>query len=219
MEGFEKRSGSTMNGRKAVLLGAFLLLCVLGAVVVWKQYSSSSPEEALPPSADGRTDGRSPSSTLPKETPVVRVAPELGHAESVLELAPESVSVIPGQHFSLDATVQPGNNRVSGVELRVKYDPKKMKLENIQASKSFNLELQSAKINNTDGTASIALGTQLTESSVDSKQTVATLFFTVLGSTGSARVEIAPESLVSADRESQNVLKAVRSAQIDVLER
>ncbi len=194
----------------AVGFVAVVLILVVVGVVVWKY---SAPTHA--PATPSQLAAPNKEAMLPPEE-TVRVAPAIGHAESTLELTPERTSVEPNQRFEVQVTVQPGNNRVSGAELRFKYDPKMVKLEAIQASPVFSLELQAAKIDNTEGAASIALGTALSESSLTTKQTVATLVFSAAGSEGISRIEITDKSLVSADNEAQNVLKAIKSAQVSI---
>ncbi len=184
-----------------------LVLVVVG-VIVWKY---SVPKNTASVSTQSMTGNKD--TMLPPEK-VVRVTPALAHAESTLELTPEKSLVTQGERFTLEATVDPGSNRVSGAELHVNFDPKAVKLEGIQASPTFSLELQAAKIDNSSGVASIALGTSLSESSITTKKTVATFSFLVLESSGASRIEITDKSLVSADNEAQNVLKAIKSAQV-----
>lgn len=193
----------------AVGLGAVILVLVVVGIVVWK-YSATS----LAPSSPQVVTGVKETPLPPEE--LVRVTPALGHAESTLEFTPEKSSVAVSQRFSLDAVVQPGSNRVSGAELHVRFDPKMVQLEGIQASPAFSLELQAAKIDNAAGTAVIALGTSLNESSVVAEQTVAKFSFLALDSVGTTRVEIVDTSLVSADNEAQNVLKAIKAAQVTI---
>lgn len=204
-----QKPGTAGFGSAVGFVVVVVILVIVGGVV-WKY---STPAQA--PTADSQPVQSGTVTMLPPEE-VVRVTPAIGHAESTLELTPEKSSVGQGQRFTLEATVQPGSNRVSGAELRIKFDPKMVKLEGIQASPVFSVELQAAKIDNAAGTASIALGTALTESSVTSKQNVATLSFLTLDSAGASRIEISDTSLVSADSEAQNVLKAIKSAQVSI---
>lgn len=197
-----------------MILGVIILVCAVVGVAVWKYRGMSVDDQAaaVPPVAAPSPEGVQGLAVTP-QTPV-SVPAASANAESVLEFTPETTSVAAGQSFTLDAIVRPGKNRVSGAELHVRYDSKKVKLVAIKASPLFSLELQSSKIDNVAGTASIALATQLSEASVDAAQTIATFSFEALASGGSTSIAIADTSLVSADREVSNVLKAVKATQV-----
>ncbi|QQR78817.1 MAG: hypothetical protein IPJ68_00860 [Candidatus Moraniibacteriota bacterium] len=127
-------------------------------------------------------------------------------ANSTLLFNPASVSVAGDQQFSLDARINPGTNAVSAVELHVTYDQTKFRLDSITASSPFTLELAAASINNTNGTASIALAVPLTSPSVTTTSTIATFSFHSLASVTGSSIAFTAASIASADGESGNAI-------------
>ncbi|MDD5084357.1 MAG: Ig-like domain-containing protein [Candidatus Moranbacteria bacterium] len=127
-------------------------------------------------------------------------------ADTTLFFNPASTSIANDTQFSLAAQVNPGTNAVSAADLRVTFDQTKFRLDSITASASFSLELAAASINNTNGTASIALGVPLSTPSVTTTTTVATFSFHSLSNATNSPIAFTTASLASADNESGNVI-------------
>ncbi|QQR78821.1 MAG: hypothetical protein IPJ68_00880 [Candidatus Moraniibacteriota bacterium] len=137
-------------------------------------------------------------------------------ADTTLYFNPASAAQTVGDDFSLVATINPGANAVSAVELHVTFDQTKLRLDNITASGTFSLELAAAVINNTDGTASIALAVPLASPSVTTTSAVATFAFHALANGTDSPVAFTTASLASADSESGNAISVRTSASVTI---
>ncbi|MEI8103750.1 MAG: cohesin domain-containing protein [Candidatus Moraniibacteriota bacterium] len=201
---FQKGNSTT------IVIVVFLLIFVSAFLWKYKTTKIASQEDSQSSSQNQASGNDTVSSVTAPKTLSVR-------AEGTLAFSPKTLSTAVGQAFSLDAVVFPGKNKISGAELHVKYDPSKMKLVSVKPSTQFSLELQVAKIDNVKGEASIALGVPLnTPSASGSDQVVAIFSFLALGATPSGTVEFLTNSLLSADGETQNVLKTRESAQVTI---
>ena len=135
---------------------------------------------------------------------------------STLYFNPASTTTTAGSTFNLAATINPGSNAVSAVELHVTFDQTKLRLDSITAGASFSLELMAANINNTNGTAAIALGVPLGSPSMTTTSTVATFAFTALSTATNSPVAFATTSIAAADGESGNVITTRTSGTVTV---
>ena len=164
------------------------------------------------------------SSTFQRETaersllpfPSIQVNRTQAAANSTLFFNPASTSVAGDQQFSLDAQINPGTNAVSAVELHVTYDQTKFRLDSITASSTFSLELAAASINNTNGTASIAVAVPLANPSVTSTSSIATFSFHSLASVTGSSIAFTTASIASADGESGNAIVTRTPASVTV---
>ncbi len=137
-------------------------------------------------------------------------------AASTLLFSPATLAIGSDQQFSLDARINPTTNAVSGVDLRVTYDQTKFRLDSITPAATFSLSLAAAVINNTNGTASIALGIPLGSSTVTTTTTIATFSFHSLASVTNSSIAFTTASLVSADGEAGNALSTRTPATVTV---
>lgn len=144
-------------------------------------------------------------------TPRARAA-----ADTTLYFNPASTTQTVGDDFNLVATINPGVNAVSAVELHVTYDQTKLRLDSVTASATFSLSLATAVINNTNGTASIAMGVPLANPSVTTTTPVATFAFHALATATNSPVAFTTASLASADGESSNAIVTRTSALVTI---
>ncbi len=142
--------------------------------------------------------------------------PARAAADTELYFNPASPSQTVGDDFDLVATVDPGTNAVSAVEMHVTYDQTKLRLDSITASSTFSLSLAAAVINNTNGTASIAVGIPLDNPSVTTTTDVATFAFHALANATSSPVTFTTASLASADGESGNAIATRTPAAVTI---
>lgn len=144
------------------------------------------------------------------------VSPVWAAADTTLYFNPASANPTVGDDFDLVATVNPGTNAVSAVEMHVTFDQTKLRLDGIAASSSFSLELAAASINNTNGTASIALAVPLASPSVTTTTAVATFSFHALATATNSQVAFTTASLASADSESGNAIATRTPASVTI---
>lgn len=144
-------------------------------------------------------------------TPRAQAAPD-----TTLYFNPASATQTVGDDFNLVATINPGVNAVSAVELHVTYDQTKLRLDSVTASATFSLSLATAVINNTNGTASIAMGVPLANPSVTTTTPVATFAFHALATATNSPVAFTTASLASADGESSNAIVTRTPASVTI---
>ena len=138
-------------------------------------------------------------------------------ADTDLYFNPASASVAVNDDFNLVATIDPTTtNAVSSVELHITFDQTKLRLDSITPSSTFSLELQAANINNTNGTASIAVGVPLASPSVTTISSVATFAFHALATATNSPVDFTTASIAAADGESGNVIVTRTGATVTV---
>jgi len=148
-------------------------------------------------------------------------------ADSTIYFSPASTSVVAGENFTLTAMINPGSNQVSGAELHVTYDHTKFSLNSITApsapanctnTPTFSVVLQSASINNTNGTASITIGvcTATPPAPVVTTTTVATFSFHALAATTALPIAFASSTFATAIGEAGDVISTRTPANITV---
>lgn len=138
-------------------------------------------------------------------------------ASSQIYFDPAKTTVGKNQNFTLDAKINPDKNQVTAVELHITFDPAKVHLTDAAAPKEIWGELQSAKIDNTKGTASIIVGivpksppTLVTETT-----TIATFTFEAIGS-GAAEIDFADSTKAAAKGINTNVVTKMTGAQVAI---
>lgn len=147
---------------------------------------------------------------------VLHVSPVQAAADTTLYFNPATTTVATDQQFSLDARVSPTTNAISAVEMHVTYDQTKFRLDSITASSAFSLELSAASINNTNGTASIALGVPLASPSVTTDTSVATFSFHSLAAVTGSSFVFTTASMASDDGAGGNALATLTPAAVTV---
>ncbi len=144
---------------------------------------------------------------------------------SNLTFTPSSQSVNVGDAFTLEATVDPGENFVSFVQFSVTYDPAYLEVVAIEPNiAAFPLTLDGPTI--TDGSASISvgIGSDVTKA-IQTPTTVATVRFQALAATGTTPTNITYTtgttqvlSLSADDQPGENVLSSATPAQVTILD-
>jgi hypothetical protein len=140
--------------------------------------------------------------------------------ESVLYFEPSNESVAVNSNFTLNAMINPGTNKITAVELRISFDKNKLKLNSVDIANSpFQSVLQSAKIDNENGSASIVLGVPPSDPAnpVTSISKVAGFNFQALSAVESTIVSITSGSLASALGESGNVITKTIPSNIKIV--
>jgi|GEM_PF-5262909 len=138
--------------------------------------------------------------------------------DSELYFISREKKVVVNGDFSLDAMLNPGQNQVSAVELHVKFDQNKFRLDNVETNGSpFSVTLQKANIDNASGVASLVVGipanNPVVPITVASK--IASFFFHSLVDAEKIDVDISEKSKVAALEERGDVLK--REKKVDQL--
>jgi len=136
--------------------------------------------------------------------------------DSMLSFNPANPSVEVGQTVELDARITPGTNLVNSVELHFTFDQTKLQLDSITPSATFSLVLISASINNTNGTASIALGVPLSDPAITADASMATLSFTSLATVTDSPVTYTGASIAAAEGEGGNVIQSLVPAAVTI---
>jgi hypothetical protein len=132
--------------------------------------------------------------------------PEVAN-DSALYFKSSQKSVSVDEDFTLDAMINPGGNQVSAVTLHFTFDQTKLRLDEIISSDKFSLILFDAKIDNTDGTASIDVAVPTANLSISEISKIVTLNFHALDSVINSLIDYTPASQVAADGEIGDVVK------------
>lgn len=143
---------------------------------------------------------------------------------SNLTFTPSTQTVNVGDEFTLEATVDPGQNFVSFVQFSLTYDPAYLEVVAIEPNiTAFPLTLEGPTIN--DGSASIAvgIGADVTKA-IQTPTTVATVRMEALAATGATSTNISFTtgdtqvlSLSVDDQPGENVLSSATPAQVTIL--
>ena len=143
---------------------------------------------------------------------------------SNLTFTPSAQSVNVGDDFTLEATVDPGQNFVSFVQFSLTFDPQYLEVTSIEPNiTAFPLTLDGPTI--TDGSASISvgIGSDVTKA-IQTPTTVATVHFQALAATGATPTNITYTtgttqvlSLSADDQPGENVLSSATPAQVTIL--
>lgn len=119
--------------------------------------------------------------------------------------------------YVTDVNIDSGDNKVTGVELLLSYDPKVLGSVDIKAGTFLTSPVVLGKqIDTTKGTISYILGTAQGTHGVKGTGQVAVISFTKVG-TGNTTIDFLPDTLVTAEGYNQSVLNQTSSAVIGSL--
>lgn len=130
-------------------------------------------------------------------------------AESSVYFEPVTIETRVNNNFSLKVKLNPSGNQVTAVALYLLFDAQKLKLETITPSSAFNVVLQSAKIDNSSGNASIVLGVPPTAPVSNPAEIVSLVF--VPKTTGQAWISISQQTEAVAINQNGNVITSYGS--------
>jgi hypothetical protein len=147
----------------------------------------------------------------------INLNPEVNISKSsILYFEPSEKIVSVGDDFSIKAMVDPGENRVSAVTLHIIFDQAKMKLINIVPAEDFPLILAEAKIDNTDGTASVDVAVPPADPAISEVSKIITLNFHALDKAENSLIDYTPASQVAADGEVGDVTKTREKVSVTI---
>ena len=205
----KKRISSSVS-TKVILL----VVIVVVALILWQQLSRTGRR----PNMAQQTAAQSVIRKVPEagqDVQNVKPADMTPTDGSKLLFDKQQQNVAKGAEVTLLAMENPNGKKITAVDLHVVFDPKLLKLESIEPSDVFSLVLGNAQIDNSAGTASIAVGVPLDGKSTDAAATIASLNFQAL-STGSATVSYSDKAVAAAENEKGNVVAVRGSAIINV---
>lgn len=140
-------------------------------------------------------------------TPTPTVTP-LPNAESVLNYYLTKNTFSTKEVINGMVKLATGTNKVSAVDLRLRFDPSFMKINSLTANSAiFQNTLSAADIDNTNGVAKITVATSNPTGVNGSDFTVATFEAKVFEKTGSTKLYFGPNTTITALGISNNVLK------------
>lgn len=186
---------------KTTLFIAGLTILTVALVVI-----AISPKKSTAPSST-----TSPKRVVVSPTPIVEKHSVLSFAPNPLVLSATTATV----SVSLDSSVG-GSNRVTAVQLEMTYDPKAITVTSVTPATFFtNPFILMNKVDPAAGTISFALGAAPGSTGTSGIGNVATISFTSLMTQGqSTTITFLPRSLVTAEGQSQSVIKSTTNLQI-----
>jgi hypothetical protein len=118
---------------------------------------------------------------------------------------------------SVDIKIDTGNNKVTGVQLEIAYDPDILTNVDIKPGAFFENPITLLEeINREDGRISFAFGVTPGLGGVYGAGNVATLTFRTASTSGQTRIDFLPKTLVSGEGVLQSVLKAATGLTLDL---
>lgn len=156
--------------------------------------------------------------TQKKKTPTAPVTPQkpqaqVPYAHTTLEISsnpvPASTSSGISKTFSADVMINTETDKVTAVQLELKFDPKAISNVDMKPGSFFTKPAELIKkVNDKDGTVSYALGINPGENGVSGTGIVAIITYTEIGQTGTyTQINFLPKTLVSAEGNDKSVLK------------
>lgn len=116
--------------------------------------------------------------------------------------------------YEVDVNIDSLDNKVTGVELKLSFDPKQLQNVDIVTGDFFtNPTVIQKTIDQANGKITYVLSTPIGASEVQGKGTVAVISFTKIG-TKETTIGFLPQTLVSAKGQDQSVLKKTVGASI-----
>lgn len=196
--------------KKVIIILAAIAILAVSALIFGKRFLQTgvSPT-AVPQSTKQAQESRAAQQAAIPKSPATAKVSSIVFDNQQQTLAKET-------KFSLKATIDPKGKKVSAAQLDITFDPKILKLESIAPSDDFSLVLANSKIDNKNGTASIALGIPLGKPSLDSVSTIATFNFQTLSATGQAKINFTDKTGAAADGEKGNIVSSLELATIIV---
>ena len=159
-----------------------------------------------------------PSSPKPTQTVI---APEEPAAQTILsfgELSIATSSSTANLSYSLPIRIATGTNKVTAIQLELQYDPKV--LTNVSVTPGVFFKNPVVLLNQIDvkkGRISYAFGSGLTDPAVMGQGVIATLAFEAEKGLGEeTTILFLPKTLVTAEGETESVLKETNAAQFTV---
>lgn len=149
------------------------------------------------------------------KTPKAVITPVAKKINTLLSMSPASLSVS-SNSGSLSVDIDPKGQKITGVQLEIKYDPAVLGNVDITPSSLFKNSLVLRKeINKTKGTISLVMGVPPTTDAKKGTGQVAEMTFTVLDkSKKQTAVRFLPETIVTAEGLNYSVLKMATGATI-----
>jgi len=198
--------------KKSVVISIIVVviaILIIGIVVIGKISRQNNP---MPPSnkAQTKTDDQAQKAVDAN----AKKQEEVKVSSLMFDIKQQNLAV--ETKFSLKAMIDPKGMKISASQLNITFDPKMLKLENIEPAEGFSLVLENSKIDNEKGTASITLGVPLEKPSVGSISQIATFDFQTLSAVGQTKVTFTDESGAAADGASNNVISSLEPATINV---
>jgi len=146
--------------------------------------------------------------TVTPQKPQAQVA----YASTTLEISSSPVSSSSQSaksSYTTDVTIDTGGDKVTAVQLELKYDPKAISNVAMKPGSFFTKPAELIKkVNSKDGTVSYALGINPGEKGVSGTGIAATITYTEIGQTGTyTQINFLPKTLVSAEGNDKSVLK------------
>lgn len=134
--------------------------------------------------------------------------------KAVLSFSPDPVLVSSGSS-SVDAVIDTGGNRVTAVQLELKYDPTALSQITITPSTFIpNATVLIKKIDTVNGRISYAVGIPPKQTPLMGTGTVATIRFVLSDTAKQTTIDFLPKTLVTAEGLTPSVLKSTKGVAI-----
>lgn len=149
--------------------------------------------------------------SAPQTTPMAQQPTPINPAHTVLALAPNPLTVAPGQQGKVDVTIDTSDNDVTAVQLELGYDP--TLISNVKVTPGSLFQTPAVLINKDDpkaGRYTYAFGITPNSQTVKGQGIVATVTFTTSAAANgkSTQIGLLPTTLVTARGVANSVMKS-----------
>jgi len=146
---------------------------------------------------------------------------EKAAASTSLFLTPNIQEVNLGKSFSTIVTVDPGDNKITGIDLELNFNPSVMHIDEVKPTSeliNFNTVIKN-EIDNTDGIIRYAAFTFDKNLAISGKLGLLTITGSIPnnGTQGTFKIEFSDSSIVVATGEGQNVISNISNAEIKII--
>jgi hypothetical protein len=205
-----ENNNSGNNKTVAIAIASILLLSiVIAGLIVWQKTGIKKSETSSQTSSNN---------TQKSEENVSAGGNDAQNSQSQEAESAEKISTLSftgaekmesNEKFKVNAMIDPKGKSITAAEIHIKFNPKSVTLENIEASEAFSQELMEAKIDNDNGTASIILGVPLDKPGVKEISTIASFNFKSLTSGENTEISFTNNTRAAAEGQKTDVLASI----------
>jgi hypothetical protein len=137
-------------------------------------------------------------------------------AQTTLTISPNLIKLATSSAYNADIIINTGQNSVNKVQLEILYDPKALIKVDINSGTFFtDPKVFLKNIDSANGRISFALGVRPGEKGILGQGVLTSISFATTPKSASASVTLLPKTQVTADGQSQSVLKTTVNAEFN----
>lgn len=197
----------------ALIVGLVLITFILFVIAL--KTSTPTPQSAEKTQVANNMTG---TANQDSSTQAMSDGEEQDAKQTVLNILPNPVSISSGQKGSVNVNIDTSDNKVTGVQLEIAYDPNFISGIDVNPGGIFSNWNVLQKVNKVaEGRYTFMLGMTPSQTPFQGSSTVATISFTALNKPGeSTQLGLLPTSLVTVRGVSNSVLKTASGTLVEI---